>query len=161
MALVLAAKDPSYRGILDKTCCLVFFETPHRSSHDNSWPTLLLGVLESRYSGRLGHWLPKALGQLSSQHEGLASEFNALPETFRIISHYRDPRYMPDDLWFMPKECATLGLANEERVGVDQPYGCPCEYMPQSEVTQLGRQLRDATMGMPNPMPSYQTLRVD
>ncbi|KAL8358563.1 hypothetical protein RB598_003024 [Gaeumannomyces tritici] len=155
MALVLAAKDPSYRGILDKTCCLVFFETPHRSSHDNSWPTLLLGVLESRYSGRLGHWLPKALGQLSSQHEGLASEFDALPETFRIISHYRDPRYMPDDLWFMPKECATLGLANEERVGVDQPYGCPCEYMPQSEVTQLGRQLRDATMAQWKPYRAF------
>ncbi|KAK3324353.1 ankyrin repeat-containing domain protein [Cercophora scortea] len=141
MAMVIASKDPFYYDIFRDTHVLVFFETPHRSSKEDSWVSILEDVVESHYCRSKGPWLAERLKMLAREHEELAPRFASMSNKFNIMSYYHtaepaDPRPV------LSKDCATLGLNNEERVaiGIYRHYGLLEEY----EVRYLNDMLRES-----------------
>ncbi|KAK3688029.1 hypothetical protein B0T22DRAFT_535283 [Podospora appendiculata] len=122
-AMVIASEEPAYSDIFDGTNLVgpmqVFFETPHRSSDEDGWVSILEDLVESHYCGPKGPgpWLTERLGMLAREHEELAPQFASISSNFNLMSYYHTPE-PADPRPVMSKHCATLGFTNEERVAI-------------------------------------------
>ncbi|MCJ1377024.1 hypothetical protein MMC17_000114 [Xylographa soralifera] len=137
LALVIAAQEQKYRYILEATHLVVFFGTPHRNSRTYTLDSAILGVIETCYNGLLGDWVPRFVNRLSRQHEEIGEEFRHISHQFGVLSYYEMPSLSRPCPEVVPKECATLGLDNETRIGRYQTHQDLCKFFTRQEANIL------------------------
>ncbi|RYO85040.1 hypothetical protein DL766_007922 [Monosporascus sp. MC13-8B] len=145
LALIIAAQEPQYRHILDRTHAIIFFGTPHRASDTHSLDSTIISVMEECYTGLFADWVPSTVNKISRHLERVDERFSFISHMFAIISYYQAPPPSPTAYTIVvPEASATLGLENEIRIGSKRVYHGLSHYMTRYEENLLQSHLINA-----------------
>ncbi|KAI1121868.1 ankyrin repeat-containing domain protein [Nemania abortiva] len=115
-ALTLASTNKLYRGILDRTCMVVFYGTPHQSADSETWDVNALRILHLCVKGLLGPWVPSFITKFSKYQQSLNVQFGRLGSQFHILNVCQDSVSSTGyDLVTNPS-CAVVGRRGEESI---------------------------------------------
>ncbi|KAK4118487.1 WD40 repeat-like protein [Parathielavia appendiculata] len=127
-ALVEAKLDESYKSILEATCLLVFFATPHRGGNYASVGDVAAKLFTKAL--RTGpNDLTNALKRNSDEATKRFEQARHLFETTLVVSFFEGRRYHKADV-IVDKDSGTLNLPGsvEKQVAIDADHSAICKF---------------------------------
>lgn len=91
-ALVQATLNPKYRAIIESTCLLVFFATPHQGGNHASVGDIVAKIFSASF-GKASNDLLEALKENSNDANRRFEQARHLPEKCLVISFFEGEPY--------------------------------------------------------------------
>ncbi|OCK95935.1 uncharacterized protein K441DRAFT_608490 [Cenococcum geophilum 1.58] len=127
-ALVEATLDPTHKSIVEATCLLVFFATPHQGGNYATVGDVAARIVRAGLR-KPSNDLVKSLESSSNEATRRFEQFRHLNEKFLVISFYEGKSYGTLGL-IVDKKSATLNLSGmrEKQVAMHADHSSICKF---------------------------------
>ncbi|KIN02921.1 hypothetical protein OIDMADRAFT_144079 [Oidiodendron maius Zn] len=127
-ALVEATLDQTYKSVVEATCLLVFFATPHQGGNYSTVGDAAAGIVRACMRNPSND-LVKSLKSSSDEATRRFEQFRHLNEKFLVISFYEGESYGKLGI-IVDKKSATLNLAGtrEKQVAMHADHSSICKF---------------------------------
>ncbi|KAM0293719.1 hypothetical protein ACHAPM_011519 [Fusarium culmorum] len=127
-ALVAATLDATYKSIVEATCLLVFFATPHQGGNYASLGDIVAKIIRTGMSKPRNDLLD-ALKENSDQAMQRFEQGRHLPERCLVVSFYEGDSYGKLGL-IVDKKSATLNLpgTREKQIAMEADHSTICKF---------------------------------